>query len=794
MFGQTAADLSRQGKFAAVATLPQHCVTGQAYIKADSGGSNLYVCTAADTWTAVGIPVLGGDLAGAPSAASVKALQGRAVSGAAPGDQSVLRWNSATAQWEPAVEDDAWSAGNGIAISGKSVSVEDATIPAYYTGIGQPSINCAAGRDFYVDASGGSLYFCKAPGEWQQISAAGHTHTADAITGGTLAAGLLPAGVVWNSQANTYSAGQRQSVAHDATNAGFRLVPGPGDPANAQDGDIWYNATLGKIRRRENGLTTDWGGDPFRISMTAGTGGVTANSLCKLAGDGTVLPASGDGVLGICTNAAAGGSAVSVALFGPASCTAEGTIQQNHYVIAGSVDASRCKDSGQTSPGAISQNTVVAGRAICGMSTCATDGQTFTIEAAGPGRTGALATGGGAYLVSANAVPQDGCAAFSSGNLGSTGSPCGSGSGSGSGGTVSADSVASAIYCADFSGTANTVVCGTGAAYPASYSAGQSINVRVANTNTGPATINVAGLGAKAITKNGATPLAAGDLLAGAIYLMTYDGTAFAAEIGPPAHGATHAAGGSDPVSIDASQIASGTVPAARSAAITGDVSKSAGSGTATVAGIQGRTVAPSAPADQDVLRWNAANSQWQPGTVSAPGGSGGVTLSPGNGYIEIFPAEGTGGMSYAANTGYYFQFVLRDTIPLNTASIMLSTPSSSSHFAAAIMDANCNKIAGSDINVTGIGPGNTLATLVPQTHPLTLTPGVYYFAAAGDAAFNVQAGATWSSVYYAAQGAPRFFIGTAPSGTGATLSISSNCGTRTKITDNYRPLVYLFP
>ena len=541
MFGQTAADLSRQGKFAAVATLPEHCMTGQAYIKtADSGGSNLYVCTATDAWTAVGIPVLGGDLAGAPSAASVKALQGRAVSGAAPGDQSVLRWNSATAQWEPAAAEDAWTAGNGIAISGNSVTVEDATIPEYFTGIGQPSINCTAGRDFYVDASGGSLYFCKAPGQWQQISVAGHTHTADAITGGTLEAGLLPGGVVWNNQANTYSAGQRQSVAHDATNAGFRLVPGPGDPANAQDGDIWYNASLGKIRRRENGLTTDWDSDPFRISMTAGTGGVTANSLCKLAGDGTVMPASGDGVLGICTNAAAGGSAVSVALFGPAACTAEGTVQQNHYVIAGSVNASRCKDSGQTSLGAIAQNTFVAGRAICGTPTCATDGQPFTIDVAGPARMGALATGGGAYLVSANSVPQDGCAAFSGGNLGSTGSLCGTGSG----GTVNADSVSSAIYCADSSGTANAIVCGTGTAYPGSYSTGQSVIVRVANTNTGPATISVAGLGAKAIAKNGATALAAGDLLAGAMYLLTYNGTMFVAQIGPPAHGATHAAGG----------------------------------------------------------------------------------------------------------------------------------------------------------------------------------------------------------------------------------------------------------
>ena len=179
---------------------------------------------------------------------------------------------------------------------------------------------------------------------------------------------------------------------------------------------------------------------------------------------------------------------------------------------------------------------------------------------------------------------------------------------------------------------------------------------------------------------------------------------------------------------------------------------------------------------------------------MSASGGSGGVLLSPGNGYIEPFPAEATQGTSYAANTGYYFQFVLRDTIPLNTVSITLSTPSSSSHFAAAIMDANCNKVAGSDMNVTGVGSGNTMVTLAPQTHPLTLTPGVYYLAAAGDATFSVQAGAIGSPLYYVAQGQPRYFTGAAPSGTGATLAAASSCGTRTKIADNYRPLVYLFP
>jgi len=47
------------------------------------------------------------------------------------------------------------------------------------------------------------------------------------------------------------------------------------------------------------------------------------------------------------------------------------------------------------------------------------------------------------------------------------------------------------------------------------------------HTNTGAATLNVDGLGTKSIVKSASTALASGDIVSGAIYLFSYDGTSF---------------------------------------------------------------------------------------------------------------------------------------------------------------------------------------------------------------------------------------------------------------------------
>lgn len=61
----------------------------------------------------------------------------------------------------------------------------------------------------------------------------------------------------------------------------------------------------------------------------------------------------------------------------------------------------------------------------------------------------------------------------------------------------------------------------------AAYYTGQTFRFVPAVTNTGAVTVNIDGVGAKAITKSGSTALVAGDLTAGVSVQVTYDGTQF---------------------------------------------------------------------------------------------------------------------------------------------------------------------------------------------------------------------------------------------------------------------------
>lgn len=58
------------------------------------------------------------------------------------------------------------------------------------------------------------------------------------------------------------------------------------------------------------------------------------------------------------------------------------------------------------------------------------------------------------------------------------------------------------------------------------YSVGQVVHFKVANTNTGAATLNINNLGAKSLNKNGQA-LVAGDLTSGDMVTVSYDGAAF---------------------------------------------------------------------------------------------------------------------------------------------------------------------------------------------------------------------------------------------------------------------------
>lgn len=80
-----------------------------------------------------------------------------------------------------------------------------------------------------------------------------------------------------------------------------------------------------------------------------------------------------------------------------------------------------------------------------------------------------------------------------------------------------------AVYCVD-TGAANAYVVAPSTAVT-SYVAGLRLKVLMANAPTGASTINVSGLGAKAITKNGTSALTGNEWAANQIVELVYDGT-----------------------------------------------------------------------------------------------------------------------------------------------------------------------------------------------------------------------------------------------------------------------------
>lgn len=227
--------------------LPAHCELGQVFLNtANDPGGNVFVCTAADAWTRIGA---------------------------------------------------GFTAGLGLAVTGSVLGVEDAVVPTYFVGAGAPTVDCVTGRDFFIDTTAPALYFCKGVNLWQAVSSAGHTHAAEAIASGQLADAVLPTAVARRNQANSFSAGQRQSMGHDGNNAGLRLLPTGGDPSGALDGDVWYNSTTGKFRRRQNGTLLDWDG-AGGISLTQ-SNTYAAGQRQSMGHDATqaglrLIPAAGD--------------------------------------------------------------------------------------------------------------------------------------------------------------------------------------------------------------------------------------------------------------------------------------------------------------------------------------------------------------------------------------------------------------------------------------------------------------------------------------------------------------------
>jgi hypothetical protein len=76
-------------------------------------------------------------------------------------------------------------------------------------------------------------------------------------------------------------------------------------------------------------------------------------------------------------------------------------------------------------------------------------------------------------------------------------------------------------------------------------------------------------------------------------------------------------------IGSDASKLSTGTMPAGRLPALSGDVASNAGSASVIVTKLQGKAIATTAPASGQFLSWNATLNQWEPVTMVLPSAGG---------------------------------------------------------------------------------------------------------------------------------------------------------------------------
>jgi hypothetical protein len=103
---------------------------------------------------------------------------------------------------------------------------------------------------------------------------------------------------------------------------------------------------------------------------------------------------------------------------------------------------------------------------------------------------------------------------------------------------------------------------------PTAYTAGMTIAFKAVNANTGASTVNANGLGVKTLKKKGNTDLSSGDIPAGMIVVVIYDGTNFQTDLGLISHVAdlTPHASATNLINTSGGQIISGTLNLSKSA------------------------------------------------------------------------------------------------------------------------------------------------------------------------------------------------------------------------------------
>lgn len=260
------------------------------------------------------------------------------------------------------------------------------------------------------------------------------------------------------------------------------------------------------------------------------------------------------------------------------------------------------------------------------------------------------------------------------------------GGGGGGGSTLTESRVAAAETLTTIAGTGDAITGVTVPSYSA-LAADFAIRYVPIHDNTTATTINVNGIGAKAITKNGTVALSGGELVTGRAYLLIYDGTRFqlVGQISP----------------ISATVLASDTHGVSSVAALPkGNVWVGNGSNLPV-------TLGPGA--DGKVLTANSAATNGldyeAPIALTTTGTSGAATLTPGNPYALNIP-------NYSASSGSVSAWT--PDLTFGGANVLLTYSGQSGHY----FQIGTLIVATFDITLSakGISTGNAEINGLPST------------------------------------------------------------------------------
>jgi len=749
---QTTVDLTRQARLGTGSALPAQCAVGQVFFKSNAAaGANLYTCTSANVWTPAGLIPLGGDASGTAPSTTITGLQGRPVSGANPADQDALRWNAAAGQWTPQA--------------------------VVATGSGTPPVACSTGGLYLRNDTASNiqqLYVCSNTNTWKM------TNIQTGAAAGRPA--NCAAGQTWlaiDTGAMTYCSVAGSPGTWSATLAGppgpqgAAGATGPAGPIAGSNGQLTYNssgAAAGSnlTQNSDGSLTANKGFNPPVCAVALSSSPAFDASQCNAFALGLGATAVASSSL---TNAKPGQFLTFIVT---QDATGGRSFAWPSNLLRG------CGVSG--TPGVSTIVTAVYDGVNANAIDCTTGDSATVIS--GPERAEVDTTPAGSAALSFSSNAHTGVY-FGNNSANRHIMPRTAGS---------TDQLASS----DLSDGSNLMTLNQTNAVTGYLNALNGIlrmpeatvsGLPPAASSTGKIFVVTDAAGAGSCTSGGASNQA----------LCRSNGTAWA----PLGDG-----WGSLPSTVvqtnQSNSYSSGaqdfsgaghTIPAKAGSAANKPATCTSGE----------MYFATDATAGQNWYYCTAANTWTQ--QLNSGGGSAGVTLSAGKGYVCLFePCKGAmGGWAATVNVSYYGQFVLRDTTTVKQYLQFVNPGNSSTHMVWAIMDSNCNKISGSDARIS-VGAGGQYTVGATTSSPPTLTPGVYYLAwGSDDTTGQYTWQGTWSAGYnfffygpydspQNSGSAPRFFSGAALTGSGATLAIPSSCGTKTLMVEQYAPTTYIVP